>query len=420
MQNDGVMPSVPQNVIFWSPSCDRHSQNGFHGNIYNNQNNNSSNMPVHLISSDLWEAITGEHVTPIKICQILSYLNPGNDAGPYNGNGGGNRGVGQLSHSMQLVTMAKDRVGSRSLQQRIEDSGNDEKILIFNALYPSLKELVADQAANFVVQKLCDIKDDDLQNRLLQFFLANIEKVVEQPNSCRVLQKFIECTSIANVEQVFLAVKSNLLNLCLSQNGNHIVQRFIEKLPQHTNDIIDCVIPHLVHLAEDNCGCRVVQRLFEKYDVDTLAPLVDEVLKYSAELATNQYGNYVVQNILEAKRPEHISKLVKNFNGQFYLFSMHKFASNVVEKVIRSAQAKEQSIIFSEIIGSEGHYNEERIRTMIIDQFGNYVMQRIIEYGTESQQNAIYEVVYNHFDSINSINYAKHVISKLEDIGYEF
>ena len=420
MQNDGVMPSVPQNVIFWSPSCDRHSQNGFHGNIYNNQNNNSSNMPVHLISSDLWEAITGEHVTPIKICQILSYLNPGNDAGPYNGNGGGNRGVGQLSHSMQLVTMAKDRAGSRSLQQKIEDSGNDEKILIFNALYPSLKELVSDQAANFVVQKLCDIKDDDLQNRLLQFFLANIEKVVEQPNSCRVLQKFIECTSIANVEQVFLAVKSNLLNLCLSQNGNHIVQRFIEKLPQHTNDIIDCVIPHLVHLAEDNCGCRVVQRLFEKYDVDTLAPLVDEVLKYSAELATNQYGNYVVQNILEAKRPEHISKLVKNFNGRFYLFSMHKFASNVVEKVIRSAQAKEQSIIFSEIIGSEGHYNEERIRTMIIDQFGNYVMQRIIEYGTESQQNAIYEVVYNHFDSINSINYAKHVISKLEDIGYEF
>ena len=236
-------------------------------------------------------------------------------------------------------------------------------------------------------------------------------------------------------KDIFDAVKKapGLLNLCFSQNGNHIVQRFIELLPDRTNEVIQCIIPHLVDLAGDNCGCRVVQRLFERYSVDILAPLVDEVLLHSASLATNQYGNYVVQNILEAKRSEHISRLINNFKGHFYSFSMHKFASNVVEKVIRAADSYEQQIIFNEILsGSDdenGHnhsksnnrrYREDKILNMIMDQFGNYVMQRIIEFGSESQQNAIANVVYNNYDTLITINFAKHVVSKLEEMGFQF
>jgi hypothetical protein len=115
------------------------------------------------------------------------------------------------------------------------------------------------------------------------------------------------------------------------------VQCFIETLPEKIEDIVALIRPHLVQLAIDNCGCCVVQRLFDRYDVETLKLLVGEVLLSAAELATNQYGNYVVQNILEARRPEHVSALVAAFRGHFYEFSMHKFASNVTEKCIREA-----------------------------------------------------------------------------------
>jgi hypothetical protein len=163
-----------------------------------------------------------------------------------------------------------------------------------------------------------------------------------------------------------------------------------------------------------------VQRLFDRYDVDVLALLVSEVLRSAAELATNQYGNYVVQNILEARRPGHVSALVAAFRGRFYEFSMHKFASNVIEKCIRGANRAEQIAIFAEIIGEEGRYEERRIATMVGDQFGNYVMQRIIEYGTEGQQNAIYAVVYDEYDRLRGITYAGYVIAKLGALGFEF
>lgn len=470
MLNESVIKPLSSNLFINSSPIARHysSYNSF-SNKNSNQNFNHSDanvninqMPVHLISSDLWEAITGEHLSPISICQILSYylpltathpnqnganfsstdnnMNNANNFHYNNRNSSFETGNGQSLQGIQYVVMSKDRLGSRNLQQQLEEGNKEERSIIFDALYPSFTDLVSDQAANFVIQKLCEVTTPEQHEKMLQFFLSHIESVVDQPNSCRVLQRFIECNSsgteaISNVEKIFDAVKKapGLLNLCFSQNGNHIVQRFIELLPDRTNEVIRCIIPHLVDLAGDNCGCRVVQRLFERYSVDILAPLVDEVLKHSASLATNQYGNYVVQNILEAKRPEHISRLISNFKGHFYNFSMHKFASNVVEKVIRAADGYEQQIIFNEILGgneddnsynhgksSNKRYKEDRILNMIMDQFGNYVMQRIIEFGSESQQNTIANVVYNNYDSLITINFAKHVISKLEEIGFQF
>jgi hypothetical protein len=148
--------------------------------------------------------------------------------------------------------------------------------------------------------------------------------------------------------------------------------------------------------------------------------LVEEVLQSAAELATNQYGNYVVQNILEARRPEHVSALVNAFRGRFYEFSVHKFASNVIEKCIRGANRAEQIAIFVEVIGEDGKYQEDRIARMVGDQFGNYVMQRIIEYGTVGQRNAIYGVVYDNYDSLSGITYAGYVIAKFDALEFEF
>jgi hypothetical protein len=326
----------------------------------------------------------------------------------------------QALQTIQFVMQAKDRQGSRTMQHRLETGTPSEISAIFDALYPNLSELVADPAANFVIQKLCEFLTATQQNLMFQFFVPDIFAVIEHPISCRVLQKFIETTPRTNVALIFEAVKTRLLYLCLSQNGNHIIQRFIEALPDRLNEIIGIIRPHLVHLAVDNCGCRVVQRLFDKYDIDVLAPLVTEVLKAAAELATNQYGNYVVQTILEARRPDHLSALVAAFRGHFSEFSVHKFASNVIEKCIRGASRAEQVVIFAEIIGEEGAYEEDRIAAMVGDQFGNYVVQRIIEYGTESQQNAIYAVVYDRYDRFCTMTYAVYVIGKLAALGFEF
>ena len=360
---------------------------------------------VHLIPSDLWEAITGEHLTPENICQLCDISIPNGDVSAV---------------SLHYLQMSKDRQGSRQLQSKIQSCSQSERSVIFAALLPSLDELVYDPCSNYVIQKLCEYTNKDTDQQFLSFFLSDINSVVDHATGCRVLQKFIEHTTIPNIDQIYVALKDKIEPMCMSSNGNHIVQRFIEKLPPRVPEIIKSIEPHVTKLVIDSCGCRVVQKLFDIYDISLLRPLVDEVLTCAADLATNQYGNYVVQNILDSGPESDIEKLLEDFKGGFYAFSIHKFASNVMERCIRRANSRQRQEIFTEIIGTEGHYLEKRILEMVTDQFGNYVIQRIIEFGTESQRTAIYNVVCDHYDEANKRQYAKHVMIKLSENGYKF
>lgn len=366
-----------------------------------------------LITLSLWNEATGENLTSDELYQALEQVIP-----PHEGSAAVKN---QMAHLQQYVIMSKDPNKSRNLQKRMQECPQSERNMIFNALSPYLNELVYDQSANFVIQKLCEGATPEQQKIMLDFFLTDINNIVDHSIACRVLQRFIECsTEMKNVDTLFKALLPNLMSLCFSQNGNHIVQRFVVALPDRLNTIIESILPNVIPLAIDNCGCRIVQRLFEQYKINQLSLIVNEVMKHSVDLATNQYGNYVVQYILSSGQTEYVSALLKSFKGKFYSFSIHKFASNVIEKCIRGASDQEREDIFDEIIGTSGNFNHPRILSMVEDQFGNYVIQRIIEFGTPEQQTAVFEVVYDNYDRLYSLQYARHVLQRLQHLGFEF
>lgn len=372
--------------------------------------NSTQQFRLHLITSDLWEAITGERISPAKICQFSDCSMPLADETPNN----------TALQANQIISMAKDRQKSRILQLRLNDCSNEDKKIIFNAFFSHMNELVADPTANFVVQKFCEVANEAQKKEILNFFLSDPKYFVDHQIACRVLQKFIETTSVSNIDKIYLAMKKDLISYCLSPNGNHIVQRFVSALSDRIYEIVEIIRPHVTMLAVDSYGCRVVQKLFELHTVDKLQPLVDEVMKSCVELSMDQYGNYVVQYILADKTQANVSKMINDLSGNFYKFSVHKFASNVIEKCIRGATSAQREKMFDEILGGKDSYEAKRILQMVVDQFGNYVIQRIVEFGTSEQQNIVYDVVYDNYDRLIHESYAKHVITKLQYLGFEF
>lgn len=352
-----------------------------------------------LIVPDLWCKVTGEATMeddPSCDTDLNKAYIPSN-----------------IQTQQEYVKQAKDFLKSRNLQKRIDEPNADIR-MIFSSLYNCFDDLVFDNTANFVIQKLCDRSTPEMFDKMMDFFLKDVHRVVDHPIACRVLQKFIETAPKKNVESLFNALRPGLMNLCMSQNGNHIVQRFVTLLPDKLDDIVHCILPDVISLAIDNCGCRIVQRLFEKYKISELRPIVDAVIKEPVELATNQYGNYVVQYILNSKEKEYVTELIQKFSGRFYEFSVHKFASNVIEKCIRGASEEERMMIFEEVIGPENSFEKKRILKMIEDQFGNYVIQRIIEYGSAEQKRVIRAVVTENYEELKEKQYAKYVFQCLD------
>lgn len=59
--------------------------------------------------------------------------------------------------------------------------------------------------------------------------------------------------------------------------------------------------------------------------------------------------------------------------------SLHKFASNVVEKCLTHCSAAERDVLVAEMLREAPEGGEDPLQCMMKDQFGNYVVQKVLE-----------------------------------------
>lgn len=76
---------------------------------------------------------------------------------------------------------------------------------------------------------------------------------------------------------------------------------------------------------------------------------MEELHEQAEALIQDQYGNYVVQHILEHGKPEDKTKIVGIVRGKVCTYSQHKFASNVVEKCVTYATRQDKTLLIDEV-----------------------------------------------------------------------
>lgn len=81
-------------------------------------------------------------------------------------------------------------------------------------------------------------------------------------------------------------------------------------------------------------GCRVVQRMLENLNDVQMRPLLDELLEHTDDLVRNEYGNYVIQHVLERGHPDMKNFIMAQLRGKAFAYSQDKFARSVGELVL--------------------------------------------------------------------------------------
>jgi len=67
-------------------------------------------------------------------------------------------------------------------------------------------------------------------------------------------------------------------------------------------------------------------------------------------LIQDQYGNYVIQHILERGKPADKAQIIDKIRGNVLQLSKHKFASNVVEKCVAHGSKEIRQDLIEEVI----------------------------------------------------------------------
>ena len=102
--------------------------------------------------------------------------------------------------------------------------------------------------------------------------------------------------------------------------------------------------------------------------------LLEELHSCAPSLIVDQYGNYVIQHVIEHGRPEDRVKIISLITAQLLMFSKHKYASNVVEQSIEFGNDQQRSKIVT-LVTTPDERGENPLVNLIKDQFGNYVIR---------------------------------------------
>ncbi|KAG0378648.1 mRNA binding protein puf3 [Mortierella sp. AD032] len=314
-----------------------------------------------------------------------------------------------------VVEFSGDQHGSRFIQQKLETATEEEKAMVFDEILPHALQLMTDVFGNYVIQKFFEHGAQDHKSVLAKQMDGHVLSLALQMYGCRVVQKGLE--HVLSDQQAVLVkeLEGHVLKCVKDQNGNHVIQKAIECVPaEHIQFIMNAFTGQVYTLATHPYGCRVIQRMFE-HCADTKTPLMDELHRYIPNLVQDQYGNYVIQHILERGNPTEKSLVVSKVMGQVLQLSKHKFASNVVEKCVAYGSPSDRQKLIEEVITTKPDGTSPLV-LMMKDQFANYVVQKMLDVVDGEQRDVLVAKIKPHLQSLKKYTYGKHLITKVEKL----
>ncbi|KIX10017.1 uncharacterized protein Z518_01098 [Rhinocladiella mackenziei CBS 650.93] len=313
-----------------------------------------------------------------------------------------------------VVEFSGDQHGSRFIQQKLETANSDEKEQIFKEIQPNVLQLMTDVFGNYVIQKLFEHGNQSQKKILANQMKGHVLHLSMQMYGCRVVQKAFE--HVLTDQQASLVKELDgpnlqILKVVKDQNGNHVVQKAIERIPgEHIQFIVDAHRGQMAKMSTHQYGCRVVQRMLEHCQPKAKRIILDELLEHILPLVSDSYGNYVVQHIIQNGEPHDRRHVVNIVLQQLLTFSKHKYASNIVEKSIDCADDDQRTAILRGLTAPNEH-GVTPVLGLMRDQYGNYVLQKVYSQLQGAELLALAADMKHNYPVLRRTSYGKQVVA---------
>ncbi|KAG2274996.1 hypothetical protein Bca52824_057551 [Brassica carinata] len=261
----------------------------------------------------------------------------------------------------KIYYMVKDQHGCRFLQRKFAEGDGNDIEMIFNEIIDYMSELMVDPFANYLVQKLLEVCNDDQRMQIVCSIARKpgfLIKISCDMHGTRVVQKIVETVKRQEEISIFIsALRHGIVTLMKNVNGNHVVQRCLQYLLPH------CKKTWMLCASE-------MYWLFRRRTKDRL---VSEIASNALLLSQDPFGNYALQYVFELHLEWAVNEILEQLEGNYTELSMQKCSSNVVEKCLTLADDKHQARIIRELV------TDGRLDQVMLDPYGNYVIQAALK-----------------------------------------
>ena len=269
--------------------------------------------------------------------------------------------------------------GSRIFQNYLKNTHCDILHQIFLEIKNKLPDLIRDSYANYFCKKFYDSLNQKDRIEYLISIQNQLSSLAIDPIATYPIQGIIEKLGSKNEKRIiYLGIKDSIDTFCYNVYGTHIIEKILSYFEdEFTKEIIDFVYNNFMYLACHINGVCIAKKLLLMTHKRELHQKIKKIIiQNSDNLIIHQYGNYVIQTIVENWEDNDIKEIIDLYKNRYVYLSQQKYSSNVIERII---EKNEQNLEFyiNEILISNNLYE------VMKNIYGNYVIQKALKLSSD-------------------------------------
>ncbi|KAK0651346.1 armadillo-type protein [Cercophora newfieldiana] len=213
----------------------------------------------------------------------------------------------------QAYPLMINRFGNFLVQRCFEHGTPEQVIKIAEAIRGNTLNLSMDPFGCHVVQKAFDSVPEDYKAIMVHELLRRIPETVIHRYACHVWQKLFELRWTESPPQIMKYVNEALRGMwhevALGETGSLVVQNIFENcLEEDKRPCIEEVLANIDIVAHGQFGNWCIQHICEHGAPADRSRAVDHVIRYAAEYSMDQFASKVVEKCLKISGPEFLSR----------------------------------------------------------------------------------------------------------------
>jgi len=309
--------------------------------------------------------------------------------------------------------MLKDQKGSKLIQKKIEEKSPDFLNKLYEQIKNNLKEIMTDQYGNYVIQKFVEYCDKKFISEMFSQISNSLYEISINNYGTRPVQKMIENLAMnMNTQDINIILgmtKGNVLDLIKDINGNRVIQSIIQnfKNKELLSPLYKELNENIIEILKTKSGCCVFSKVILNITENDLNLIVDNIIKNFSSFINDEFGNISLKRLIKLNNENYNSKIFPCIKDSIINFSCQKFSSNVIEACIDNNTTLKKKTI-EKLIDDDGI-----ISKLILDQFGNYIVQKALQNSEQKEFDIIINIIKNNEKKLKQSQHGKVIYEKL-------
>ena len=310
-----------------------------------------------------------------------------------------------------LITLAKEQSSCRYLQQKIDNDPLLARNLFYHKICENLNDLIIHPFGNYFIQNFLTHITDSQINEILLLLSHNFLFVAMNFYGTRVIQKMIDCiqTTYPTMTNLLNLIKKYFTQMVNDINASHIIIKLLDLNKMMITQLIyEMINTNLISISTNKHGCCEIQKILEKDTFAFRESIINNIINNCLQLITHQYGNYTIQYILQLRNPVYTFHLIRYLVPSFTQLCLQKYSSTVIEKCFELCDEGTKNILYQLIA------NQNIMKALICDKFGNYVIQKAIDVADPNTMRIyLLTVIAPMINEIKKENFGRQLYTKL-------